>query len=109
MGRFLEHSRIYYFHNGGDEEVILGSADLMPRNLNRRVEILFPVQDKGILRHIRDVILPTYMNENMKTRLLAADGSWTHIWPGEGEEQRNAQEWFVAKAREQALVESENA
>ena len=70
VGRFLEHSRIYWFRNGGDEEVILGSADLMPRNLNRRVEILFPVQDKGILRRIRDEILPTYLNDNMKTRVL---------------------------------------
>jgi polyphosphate kinase len=109
VGRFLEHSRIYYFRNGGDEEIILGSADLMPRNLNRRVEILFPVQDKGILRHIRDVVLPTYMDDNMKTRVLAADRSWTHIWPGEGEEQRNAQEWFVARAREQAVDEGELA
>ena len=47
MGRFLEHSRIYWFRNGGDEEVYLGSADLMPRNLDRRVEILFPVQDRA--------------------------------------------------------------
>ena len=72
VGRFLEHSRIYWFRNGGDDEVILGSADLMPRNLNRRVEILFPVQDKGILRRIRDEILPMYMNDNMKTRVLGS-------------------------------------
>ncbi len=47
VGRFLEHSRIYWFRNGGDEEVLVGSADLMPRNLNRRVEMLFPVEDHG--------------------------------------------------------------
>ena len=109
VGRFLEHSRVYWFRNGGDDEVILGSADLMPRNLNRRVEILFPVQDKGIVRRIRDEILPTYLADNMKTRVLAADGSWTHIWPEDGEEQRNAQEWFVARAREAAVDASEHA
>jgi polyphosphate kinase len=109
VGRFLEHSRVYWFRNGGDDEVILGSADLMPRNLNRRVEILFPVLDAGIRRRIRDEILPTYMADNMKTRVLAADGSWTHIWPGDGEEALNAQEWFVARARETAIDESENA
>ena len=86
--------------DGGDDEVLLGSADLMPRNLNRRVEIIFPVQDKGILRRIRDEILPMYLADNQKTRVLDADGSWTHIWPEDGEEALNAQEWFVAQARE---------
>ena len=107
VGRFLEHSRVYWFRNGGDEEVILGSADLMPRNLNRRVEILFPVQDAGIKRRIRDEILPTYLADNMKTRVLAADGAWAHIWPEDGEEALNAQERFVAQAREMAIDESE--
>ena len=109
VGRFLEHSRIYWFRNGGEEEVILGSADLMPRNLNRRVEILFPVQDEGIRRRLRDEILPTYLSDNMKTRLLRADGSWTHVWPQDGEDPLNAQEWFVARAREQAVDESEHS
>ncbi len=109
VGRFLEHSRVYWFRNGGDEEVLLGSADLMPRNLNRRVEIIFPVQDEGILRRVRDDILPKYLADNMKTRVLTADGSWTHIWPKDGEEPRNAQEWFVARAREVAVDESEHA
>lgn len=109
VGRFLEHSRVYWFRNGGDEEVILGSADLMPRNLNRRVEILFPVQDEGIKRRLRDEILPTYLSDNLKTRVLGPDGSWTHVWPREDEEPLNAQEWFVARAREASIVESEHA
>ena len=100
VGRFLEHSRVYWFRNGGDEEVLLGSADLMPRNLNRRVEILFPVRDKGILRKLRDEVLPVYLRDNMKTRVLSPDGSWEHIWPAEGENPFNAQEWFVAQARD---------
>ena len=100
VGRFLEHSRIYWFRNGGDEEILMGSADLMPRNLNRRVEILFPVQDSGIVRRLRDEILTVYRSDNMKTRVLHPDGAWEHIWPADGEEPLNAQEWFVAQARE---------
>jgi polyphosphate kinase len=78
----------------------MGSADLMPRNLNRRVEILFPVQDPAIVRRLRDEILSVYLNDNLKTRVLRPDGAWEHIWPSEGEEPLNAQEWFVAQARE---------
>ena len=107
VGRFLEHSRIYWFRNGGDEEVILGSADLMPRNLNRRVEILFPVQDEGIRRRLRDEILPTYLGDTAKTRVLGADGSWTRVRPADDAEPLNAQEWFVSQAREQALANDE--
>lgn len=100
VGRFLEHSRIYWFRNGGDEEILMGSADIMPRNLNRRVEILFPVLDPGIKRRLRDEILSVYLNDNMKTRVLHPDGTWEHIWPADDEEPFNAQEWFVAQARE---------
>jgi polyphosphate kinase len=102
VGRFLEHSRIYWFRNGGEDDVLLGSADLMPRNLNRRVEILFPVPDRGIVRRLRDEILATYLADNMKTRVLNAEGIWTHVWPADGEEPLNSQDWFVARAREAA-------
>ncbi len=105
VGRFLEHSRIYWFRNGGDEEVLLGSADLMPRNLNRRVEILFPVQDSGIVRRLRHEILATSLADNTKSRILHSNGTWEHIWPGEGEQALNSQEWFVARAREAARGE----
>ena len=74
VGRFLEHSRIFYFRNGGNEEVYLGSADLMPRNLNRRVEVDFPVQDKNLIRVIRDEILGTYLKEQAKARHMNSDG-----------------------------------
>ena len=66
VGRYLEHSRIYYFLNDGDEEIYMGSADLMPRNLNRRVEVIFPVEDSRMIRHIRDNILETYLLDNSK-------------------------------------------
>jgi len=99
VGRFLEHSRIYWFRNGGDEEVWLGSADLMPRNLNRRVEIVFPVLDRGILRRLRDEILDIYLRDDLKARRLSPDGTWEHPWPADDAEGLDAQEWFVAQAR----------
>ena len=78
VGRFLEHSRVYWFRNGGDEQVLVGSADLMPRNLNRRVEVLFPVEDPAIVRRLRDEILDVYMHDNVKARYMQADGTYVH-------------------------------
>ncbi len=96
VGRFLEHSRIYYFYNGGAEQVYLGSADVRSRNLDRRVEILFPLQDPRLVRHIRDDILKIYLLDNVKARVLQADGSYVRVEPAEGEPHLNAQEWFIA-------------
>ena len=98
VGRFLEHSRIYWFRNGGDEEVLVGSADLMPRNLNRRVEILFPVEDQALVRRLRDEILDVYLRDNVKARYMQADGSYVHAAPAEGEEPLDSQAWFIAHA-----------
>jgi polyphosphate kinase len=96
VGRFLEHSRIYYFRNAGAEEVYLGSADVRTRNLDRRVEILFPIQDLNLVRHIRDDILTIYLADNVKARMLQPDGSYVRIKAAPGEERMNAQEWFIA-------------
>lgn len=79
VGRFLEHSRIYYFRNGGQEEILLGSADLMPRNLNNRVEVLFPVKDAKIIRYLRDDVLAEYQRENVKARLMDSDGIYHKV------------------------------
>ncbi len=76
VGRFLEHSRIYYFHNGGKREVYLGSADLMSRNLNRRVEVLFPVQQANLVERLRDEILKLYLNDTLNTHVLQPDGTY---------------------------------
>jgi polyphosphate kinase len=76
VGRFLEHSRIYYFRNGGQEEIYAGSADLMPRNLNQRVEVLFPVEDPTLIRHLRDEVLATYLSDNIKARIMQPDGTY---------------------------------
>jgi polyphosphate kinase len=77
IGRFLEHSRIYYFRNGGDEEVYAGSADLMPRNLDRRVEILFPIEDPCLVRRIRDEILDVYLADHVNGYRMQSDGGYT--------------------------------
>lgn len=96
VGRFLEHSRIYYFHNAGVEEVYLGSADVRTRNLDRRVEILFPIQDTRLIQHIRDDILKIYLADNVKARKLLPDGSYVRVKPEAGKERINAQEWLIA-------------
>ncbi|MFZ6027631.1 MAG: polyphosphate kinase 1 [Chloroflexota bacterium] len=97
VGRYLEHSRVYYFRNGGREEIYLGSADLMPRNIDRRVEVLFPVQDPALIRTIRDEILETYLKDNAKARLMKPDGSYERVRPKKGEAILNSQEWLMKK------------
>jgi len=99
VGRFLEHSRIYYFQNGGKEEIYLGSADLMPRNIDRRVEVLFPVQDQQMIKHIYDDILTYYFKDNLKARKMHPDGSYERKKPQDGEEPLNIQNWFISTRR----------
>jgi polyphosphate kinase len=95
VGRFLEHPRIYYFRNGGDEEVWLGSADLMPRNLNRRVETLFPVEDPGLKRALRDHILGVHLRDNVQARRLLPDGTYERVRPAPDEAPVNSQLWML--------------
>lgn len=95
VGRFLEHSRVYYFRNAGDEEVYLGSADLMPRNIDRRVEVLFPVSNLRHVRHLRQAVLQTYLNDNVKARRLRADGSYERVLPAKDDKAINAQAWLL--------------
>ena len=95
VGRFLEHSRIYYFLNGGAGECYLSSADLMPRNLDRRVELLFPIDDPALVQRLRTEILGTYMRDNIKARVMLPDGQYERAHPSEGEPHYNSQEWFL--------------
>jgi polyphosphate kinase len=95
VGRFLEHARIYYFHNGGNMEIYLGSADLMPRNLDRRVEILFPVENHVIRDAIAAIIMPVQLHDTVKLRLMQSDGTYCRTCPGTGSEPLNAQTWMV--------------
>lgn len=97
VGRFLEHSRIYYFRNGGEEEVYMGSADLMPRNLNRRVEVLYPVTGERLIRFLRDDLLQFQLSDTAKARLMQTDGSYIRITPKAGEKPLNAQTEFMSK------------
>jgi polyphosphate kinase len=98
VGRFLEHSRVFYFRNGGREEVYLGSADLMPRNLNRRVEVDFPVQDKNLIRVLRDEILGTYLKEKVKARHMNSDGKYLRDPDFQKKNALNSQEEFIERA-----------
>jgi polyphosphate kinase len=95
VGRFLEHSRIYHFYNGGDEEVYLGSADLMERNLDKRVEIVFPVEDESIRRHLIDNVLQGYFRDTVNASELQADGEWITRRPASGEEPFDVQAWGI--------------
>lgn len=99
VGRFLEHDRVYYFRNGGnDEEVCLGSADLMPRNLDRRYEVLFPVDDESLRRWLIDEYLETYMLDDTTARVLGPDGDYSRLTPSGGQG-LNVQTWFMAHSR----------
>jgi polyphosphate kinase len=97
VGRFLEHSRIYYFHNNGHETIYVGSADLMTRNLNRRVEVLFPIEDHRLVRHLRDRVLELYLHDNVKAREMMVDGSYIRKTPAAGDPPINAQEELLKR------------
>jgi len=94
VGRFLEHSRIYWFANNGAEEMFIGSADVMERNLRRRVETLIPVRDEHILRHLRDVVLDAYLKDTDRAMALDAAGGYTRVAPGP-DGRFNAQEFLL--------------
>ncbi len=95
LGRFLEHSRIYYFNNGGEERIYCGSADMMPRNLNRRVEVLFPIEDSKLVRRVRDRILSKYLEDEVGARIMHSDGSYTRAEREPGKRPISAQSWFL--------------
>jgi polyphosphate kinase len=103
VGRFLEHSRIFYFANGGQEEIYLSSADWMPRNLYERVEIMFPVKDPMLRDRIRHEILNAYLADTVKARVLRRDGTYVRAWRAAGKRKPpapgfNAQDFLIALA-----------
>src|SRR6201997_3277240 len=113
VGRFLEHSRIYYFANGGDEQVYIGSADWMPRNLYDRVEVLTPLKDVMLRDRVRQEILEAYLADNLKTRILMRDGSYRRAWQHPGSKRPtkppttgfNAQDFLIALAEGKQTLE----
>jgi len=98
VGRYLEHSRVFYFYNNGNEEVLLGSADMMQRNLNGRVETLFPIEDENIRRELMRTLMRTSLKDNVKARELLNDMSYKMIVPVDGEKKVNSQEWLMKHA-----------
>jgi polyphosphate kinase len=95
VGRFLEHARMYFFQNGGDSELLIGSSDLMFRNLNERVEVLFSVPDPQIRFAILKNMLKIHLKDNVKARRLLTDGTYQKVAPKEGETSLNSQFWLI--------------
>ncbi|OLB21549.1 MAG: RNA degradosome polyphosphate kinase [Acidobacteriales bacterium 13_2_20CM_55_8] len=113
VGRFLEHSRIFYFANGGQEEVYLGSADWMPRNLYDRVEVMFPLKDAMLRDRVKHEILDSYLADKLKSRLLQKDGRYIRAWQGQGRRKPmsgpsafSAQEFLMGLAEGKQLLDS---
>ncbi len=100
---FLEHSRIYCFQNGQKRRVFLGSADWMSRSMDRRVEIMFPIQDEACKNYLIDEILAIYWRDNTKVRILTADGSYIQIMPKPDEIPFRVQKYFINKVREEGI------
>jgi len=111
VGRFLEHSRIYYFQNDGSPDLYLASADWMPRNFYRRVEIAFPVESPLLREEIIQEVLPRFLADYVKARELQPDGSYVRLKPEEGAPRRQAQLQFREHSRRQAkkLAEKQSA
>ncbi len=95
VGRFLEHSRIYYFGNNGQEEVYLGSADLMQRNLDKRVETLFPIESPDLRSILYEKVLLTYLADTTNAYHLQTDGTYRHLHAQNSEEEFDCQDWFA--------------
>jgi polyphosphate kinase len=102
VGRFLEHSRIFVFENGGERQVWLSSADWMPRNFFRRVEIAFPVEDPEMARQAVSAIDLT-LADNLRARALRPDGTYVRLSPAEGEAAIDSQAAFLEDARQRTL------
>jgi polyphosphate kinase len=115
VGRFLEHSRIFYFANDGEEEIYIGSADWMPRNLYERVEVLVPLRDEMLRERVRHEILDAYLADNRKARILLKDATYIPAWqtlhgsrnrrPPAGDAAFSAQEFLMSVAEGKAPAE----
>jgi polyphosphate kinase len=96
LGRYLEHSRIFYFENGGKHQIYVGSADLMPRNLYHRVETVFPIEDADYVEYLRDAVLESYFREERHTRELQTDGSYKRLHARHEDEFEGVQQWLMS-------------
>jgi polyphosphate kinase len=98
VGRFLEHHRIFYFRGGGKDDILMGSADMMPRNLDNRVEVLFPIEDVSIKAYVLNEVLELYLRDNYKARVLQPDGTYVRLMPPEGSPIIDAQAALASQA-----------
>ena len=99
VGRYLEHSRLYYFHNGGKEEIYTGSADLMTRNLDHRVEVVFPIENTEQVRYLRDKILEAYLKDNLRGRVMRENGTYVRLKPQGDDKAVDVQELLMNNYR----------
>ncbi|MFZ2863620.1 MAG: polyphosphate kinase 1 [Ignavibacteriaceae bacterium] len=95
VGRYLEHSRVFYFYNGGNEKVFISSADMMQRNLDRRVEVAVPVENQKLKEEIISTLIKVTLKDNVKARLLQPDGSYKFAELKETTKKVNSQEWLM--------------
>ena len=96
VGRFLEHSRLFYFFNNGEEEMYLSSADFMQRNLDRRVEIAFPIKDPAIKNELYKNVLRSGLKDNLKARILKTDSTYEPLKPNDADKKVDSQEWLMS-------------
>ncbi len=101
VDRFLEHSRIYYFQNGGSEEIYLSSADWMPRNLERRVELMFPVEQNNLRTRVKE-ILDVFFSDNQNAHVLRRDGTYRRVGQSKGSKKRRSQAIFYQEAKKRS-------
>lgn len=103
VGRYLEHSRLYYFYSDGMEEIYMGSADLMPRNLDHRVEVVFPVENLEQVRYLRDQVLETYLKDNTRARLMQEKGTYVRLEPAKEQKAVDVQELLMNHSKSKDL------
>jgi polyphosphate kinase len=106
VGRFLEHTRVYRFLNGGEEAIYLGSADLMNRNLDRRIEILFPLEDARLRKRMVEEVLVPSLRDTAKMRWLESNGQYCRLHPSD-ESPFNLQEYLLQHARQEQATQEE--
>lgn len=99
VGRFLEHSRIYYFENGGEPEIYIGSADLMPRNIDHRVEVLVPIRERNLVKQVREQVLETYLSDTVKARVMSSNGTYSRKKADNGKRAINSQDKLIQKRK----------
>ncbi len=95
VGRFLEHTRVYYFYNNGKDEIYMGSADIMQRNLDRRVETIFPIEDENIKKSVKETLLNISLKDNQKARILLPTGKYVNNHKVYLQDDINLQEWLM--------------